>query len=157
MKITPENNELRTPSSVRTRTWLLAAFALLLCEPALAIPSPDLVINLSASVAQLLGLLSVVFGGFAVSAKKKVKKRNGGSSVGGKILLTTALVLLMASLASNVLQYTGGIDAKNQRLQTNLVRKSVENEDTPTWCNNRNGCPMARARSRYQHHRCTRR
>jgi len=51
----------------------LFSCTLLLCStPAYAIPSPDLVINLSASVAQLLGLLSVVFGGFAM------KKRGGG-------------------------------------------------------------------------------
>ena len=33
--------------------------------PAAAIPSPDLLINLTASAAQTLGLLSVVAGGFA--------------------------------------------------------------------------------------------
>ena len=94
---------------------------------ALAIPSPDLVINLSASVAQLLGLLSVVFGGFAMSAKKKASKKNRGSSLGGKILLGVAGLMLLGSLAANVLQYTGSLDAKNQRLHTNLVRKSIEN------------------------------
>ena len=97
---------------------------------ALAIPSPDLVINLSASVAQLLGLLSVVFGGFAMSAKKKAAKKARGSSFGGKVLLSVAGIGLLASLAINTLQYTGSIDQKNQRLHTNLVRKSVENGQT---------------------------
>ena len=94
---------------------------------ALAIPSPDLVINLSASVAQLLGLLSVVFGGFAMSTKKKIAKKSGGSSFGGKVMLGIAGIGLLISIAINALQYTASIDQKNQRLHTNLVRKSVEN------------------------------
>lgn len=92
-----------------------------------AIPSPDLVINLSASVAQLLGLLSVVFGGFALSSKKGIKKRNARSSRIGQITLGVVGIALLASLASNALQYTSAIDGKNNRLHTNLVRKSVEN------------------------------
>lgn len=106
----------------------LAAIALLAhSNPALAIPSPDLVINLSASVAQLLGLLSVVFGGFAMSAKKKAAKKRRGASLGGKVLLSVAGIGLLASVVVNALQYTSSIDLKNQRLHTNLVRKSVEN------------------------------
>ena len=110
-----------------THATLLAALLLLHSGNALAIPSPDLVINLSASVAQLLGLLSVVFGGFAMSAKKKAAKKNRGPSMGSRILLTVACVGLLASLAGNALLYTGSVDAKNQRLHTNLVRKSIEN------------------------------
>lgn len=94
---------------------------------ALAIPSPDLVINLSASVAQLLGLLSVVFGGFAMSAKKKAAKKARGASIGSKVLLSVAGIGLLVSVSINALQYTGSIDQKNQRLHTNLVRKSIEN------------------------------
>lgn len=125
------DNSARTRQTKGRSALILAMASLLLSsEPALAIPSPDLVINLSASVAQLLGLLSVVFGGFAVSAKNKAKKRKAGPSVGGRIFLISAVVLLLGSLAANMLQYTGGIDAKNQRLQTNLVRKSVENGQT---------------------------
>ncbi|ASJ70169.1 PEP/pyruvate-binding domain-containing protein [Granulosicoccus antarcticus] len=105
----------------------LAAIMLLHSGLAQAIPSPDLVINLSASVAQLLGLLSVVFGGFAMSAKKKVAARRKGPSMGGKVLLALAGITLLGSLAANALQYTGSVDARNQRLHTNLVRKSVEN------------------------------
>lgn len=106
---------------------LVSVMMLLPNGAALAIPSPDLVINLSASVAQLLGLLSVVFGGFAMSAKRKVAKQRKGPSMGGKLILGVASVLLLGSLASNALQYTSSVDAKNQRLHTNLVRKSIEN------------------------------
>ena len=108
---------------------LLAIVALTsLSGPALAIPSPDLVINLSASVAQLLGLLSVVFGGFAMSGRKKgAKARQGGRRRGGRYVLGGLSLVLLGSLAGNALQYTASIDAKNARLHTNLVRKSVEN------------------------------
>ena len=44
--------------------------AIALPGAAWAIPSPDLIINLSASVAQLAGLLSVVLGGAMVSGRR---------------------------------------------------------------------------------------
>ncbi len=113
------------------RSCLIGTAALLIYSShALAIPSPDLVINLSASVAQLLGLLSVVFGGFAMSAKKRAKKKPAGTSLGSKIAFGMCGVMLVASLAANALQYTGSVDLKNKRLHTNLVRKSVENGET---------------------------
>ena len=93
-----------------------------------AIPSPDLIINLSASVAQLLGLLSVVFGGFALSGKKKLAAaRRRGFGRGAQVLLGVVALGLLGSLAANVLQYTSAVDERNTRLHTNLVRKSVEN------------------------------
>ncbi|MCK5923052.1 MAG: hypothetical protein KAG66_19075, partial [Methylococcales bacterium] len=72
----------KTGPAARQLTWQISTIVLLLATAgnAHAIPSPDLVINLSASVAQLLGLLSVVFGGFALSSKKGIKKRNARSS-----------------------------------------------------------------------------
>ena len=119
-----------TRRAARAATTLALAALALASAPAHAIPSPDLVINLSASVAQLLGLLSVVFGGFAMKGRGKGRKganaRRGGGR-GTRILLGVAGVCLLGSLAANVLQYTASIDAKNARLQTNLVRKSVEN------------------------------
>ncbi len=112
--------------SARLVLVLCLAPCLLYSAQAHAIPSPDLVINLSASVAQLLGLLSVVFGGFAMSSKKKTAKKRG-VTLGGKVLLGVGAILLVGSLAGNALQYTGSLDAKNQRLHTNLIRKSIEN------------------------------
>ena len=115
----------------RTAPRILIATTLVLLStwslPALAIPSPDLVINLSASVAQLLGLLSVVFGGFAMSKRGDKRKKKKGLGRLGKALLTVMGLVLVGSLAANILQFTSSIDAKNQRLQTNLVRKSTEN------------------------------
>lgn len=106
--------------------WSLLAGLSLLCTDALAIPSPDLVINLSASVAQLLGLLSVVFGGFVFSNKDK-KKAKSKLQRTSRRLLYVILGLFVVSMSVNLLQYTRGIDAKNARLHINLVRKSVEN------------------------------
>ncbi len=103
--------------------WLL-----LFSTSVLAIPSPDLVINLSASIAQLLGLISVLLGGAAFSSRKKLNKRNGGKiPKTSRLLFFSALTLLIISLGINLLQYTGSVDAKNSRLHTNLTRKSIEN------------------------------
>ena len=121
----------KLPMTCKLFKIIIASIALFIALPtsyAFAIPSPDLVINLSASVAQLLGLFSVIFGGFALKGKgsKKAGKRSGLGKLGG-VLLGGIAIALLASVAANILQYTATIDAKNARLQTNLVRKSVEN------------------------------
>ena len=122
------NKPLMTNIPFKTIIAVIALYLALPASYAMAIPSPDLVINLSASVAQLLGLFSVIFGGFALKGKgrNKAGKRSGLGKLGG-VLLGAIVIALMASVAANVLQYTSTIDAKNARLQTNLVRKSVEN------------------------------
>lgn len=111
-----------------SRATGITAIVLFTTVDAYAIPSPDLVINLSASIAQLLGLVSVLFGGVALSSKKpQGKSGRQKSSKTVRILLTVSLSLFAVSLVSNLLQYTSTVDAKNTRLHTNLVRKSVEN------------------------------
>jgi hypothetical protein len=106
--------------------------ALLLCTalPAWAIPSPDLVIGLSASVAQVLGLVSVLFTGFAVSGRgaagrMAIEKRSTRSRF-WRWFFRFFMVLLVISIGANILQHTAAIDEKNRRLQTNLIRSSVE-------------------------------
>ena len=119
----------RLAAAVRLSVRLSVAAVLVTASSAAqAIPSPDLVINLSASIAQLLGLLSVVFGGFAMSSKKLGAKGKGrkGSGRGTRLVLGGVSLLLLGSVVGNILQYTSSIDARNQRLETNLVRKSVE-------------------------------
>jgi len=112
-------SKLATIGKAALTAVLLVAALLLASTPAYAIPSPDLVINLSASVAQLLGLLSVVFGGFAMKKRgKKGKKKGIGRA--GKFILTIMGVVLVGSLAANALQFTASVDDKNRRLQTNL-------------------------------------
>ena len=109
------------------RAALLAGVLGACASPAAhAIPSPDLVVNLSASVAQLLGLLSVVFGGVAMRVRGRQGGRGGKPGV-PRALLLGGVGLLGVSLVANALQYTRAVDARNDRLHTNLVRKSVEN------------------------------
>ena len=118
--------------TTKIQLWLyrlaVTLCVLLVSQNSYAIPSPDLVINLSASIAQLFGLISVLFGGIAISSKNKLKNKNTSRySKTPRIFLVGSLLLFIASMGANILQYTHSIDAKNQRLQTNLVRKSIEN------------------------------
>ncbi|MFY9340868.1 MAG: PEP/pyruvate-binding domain-containing protein [Planctomycetota bacterium] len=91
----------------------------------LAIPSPDVLLNLFASAGQLLGLLALALGGGAF-----VKQRN---SIGGKPVRATSRwpflvsVGLLLSVSCGFLLYFLHVqDVNNQRLRTNLVRKSME-------------------------------
>lgn len=90
----------------------------------LAIPSPDLLLNLFASATQALGLLLVVLGGtfWSRRAPKSAATRRGGSRalvwLFGLAFVATAVAFLLYHLAT--------IDAHNRRLRTNLVRTSVE-------------------------------
>ena len=113
----------------RRAAALVAACAGLASPAAHAIPSPDLVVNLSASVAQLLGLLSVVFGGVAMRTRGRHGARAKASGLPRAALLG-GLGLLALSLVGNALQYARALDARTDRLHTNLVRKSVENGET---------------------------
>ena len=94
-----------------------------------AIPSPDLVIGLTASIAQVLGLLSVVIGGAAFSVRGRLTSSNGargGLTKGWRRLLIVTSILLLISIFANIIQHVQFIDDRNQRLQTNLVRSSTE-------------------------------
>ncbi len=94
---------------------------------ALAIPSPDLVINLTASLAQVLGMVSVLVGGMFVSGKRTKKtgaKSTSGSSRG---VVFGVLGVLAISACLNIWQYTRQADFRAQQLNVNLYRKAVEN------------------------------
>src|SRR5262249_23618031 len=97
----------------------------LFTTPLLAIPSPDLVVNFVASAAQVLGVLTLFLGGFAVSARKGTRS-SGPSAKGLRWSFRIAVTLLLVSLGANVFQYFARIDERNQRLQTNLWRSSQE-------------------------------
>ncbi len=94
--------------------------------PAWAIPSPDLVISLSASFAQVLGLLSVVFGGLAFSSRTTLTGEAKTQTPARRWSFKIVLGLFIAALGVNIYQYTREADANNQRLRTNLTRASVE-------------------------------
>lgn len=90
---------------------------------ALAIPSPDLVINLFASMGQILGMLSVAFGGAAVSLRKRGKARGESCSPWP---FRIALGLFIITAAGFALYMGHQTDLNNQRLRANLTRSSTE-------------------------------
>ncbi len=105
-----------------------AVFLLLDAGPAFAIPSPDLAVNFFASAAQMLGLATMVVGGALVGnrgARRGLKGRNGRA--GMPVWIFGGLLLLfVGSLAANIFQWAAAKDERNQRLEANLVRPSVE-------------------------------
>ncbi len=102
---------------------LVVALLLALPTPARAIPSPDIVINIFASLGQILGLLSVTFGGIAYSIRPGKKPAPGG---GSPWPLRISLALLFATGISFALYYSYTLDLKNKRLSANLMRSSTE-------------------------------
>jgi rhodanese-related sulfurtransferase/phosphohistidine swiveling domain-containing protein len=106
----------------------ISILLLLTSNHAYAIPSPDLVINLTASLAQVLGMASVLVGGFFMSGKRSSK--SGGVAARGrssKGLLIAVLAVLCISACFNIWQYTRQADFRAQQLSVNLHRKAVEN------------------------------
>ncbi len=125
-----EKKEKYSTNIMRRHYAWIAVLLVCVVQPAWAIPSPDLVIGLSASVAQVLGLLSVVFTGMAFSRDKSNRRlahenRTRRASK-WRWFFRFSVIMLIASVAVNVFQYTSSIDDANRRLQTNLVRSSVE-------------------------------
>ncbi len=110
---------------VRVPTWGLAVILGCASAPAMAIPSPDLLVNLTASAAQTLGLLSVIVGGFAYSARKKPRSHTERRRA-WRWIFHALVVGFLVSIAANTLQYTNYLDERQQRLQKNLTRPSVE-------------------------------
>ena len=92
-----------------------------------AIPSPDVIVNVFASAGQVLGLLSVIFGASFFGKKKfGSDEQSAGSSRTTRWILGILGMLLLFSLAANVLQYTSILDGQTRRLYTNLTRSSIE-------------------------------
>ena len=106
------------------------ALNLILISPALAIPSPDVMVGLFASASQVLVLLTALLGGVGIAKKRKLglgnKKLAKNSGSLHTSLFYTVLILLFLSLGANLLQYTSQIDKENSQLLTNLVRSSTE-------------------------------
>jgi phosphoenolpyruvate synthase/pyruvate phosphate dikinase/rhodanese-related sulfurtransferase len=102
------------------------AAVLLFVLPGLAwaIPSPDVVVNLFASTAQVLGLATVVLGRWTFRRARAGAAARGGSH---RLAFRVTLGLFLASLAGFGLFYTRVEDARIQRLRVNLVRDSKEN------------------------------
>lgn len=90
-----------------------------------AIPSPDLVINMFGSAAQLLGLSAAVLGA-GVFRRNKNKKGVGGN----RWIFYSLIALLVGSIAANILQFSAHSDENSNRLTTNLWRQSTETGTT---------------------------
>src|SRR5687768_8597084 len=91
----------------------------------LAIPSPDLLVNLFASGAQVLGLATVAFGGIFASRRRNAGAADARPAASRWPFLVTLGLLIAVSVAFT-LHVLATNDAHNRRLQTNLLRKSVE-------------------------------
>jgi membrane protein insertase Oxa1/YidC/SpoIIIJ/phosphohistidine swiveling domain-containing protein/rhodanese-related sulfurtransferase len=89
----------------------------------LAIPSPDLVLNLFASAGQLMGLVAVTAGGAVMRARSRDAAQRGSSSPWP---LRVALLALCATGASFLLYHLRVQDLEQARLRANLTRPSIE-------------------------------
>jgi len=107
---------------------LVATVTVSLASPALAIPSPDIVVSFFSNAAQLLALMTAVLGSAAVSRSRTLKEHeriNGGQHWSTWITRGLALLLLV-SVGANILQWSREIDARTTRLSANLTRTSIE-------------------------------
>jgi rhodanese-related sulfurtransferase/phosphohistidine swiveling domain-containing protein len=120
----PSSNGHEALSFLKCRRAALALAGLLLASPgAHAIPAPDLVINLLASVAQLAGLALAGLGALAVRFRSGAGSRHSG----GPAWLPGALAgLICLLLLGNVGQLASHLADKNQRLEANLWRKPAD-------------------------------
>ncbi|MCB9891992.1 MAG: hypothetical protein H6833_10120 [Planctomycetes bacterium] len=111
------------PRGVRN---LLLPFAVLvfLAPDAAAIPTPDVVVNVFSGVIQGAALLSAFLGSVALLGWRFL--RNPWQSLHRHRFLLMA-TLLLGSLGFNLLQHRQSETARQERLQRNLVRTSVEN------------------------------
>ena len=105
--------------------WYSASLLMLCSSTAWAIPSPDLVINLTASLAQVAGIASVLMGGLFVSRKKPA--RRGAQPQGNRTLFVGVIGVLAVSAILNVWQFARQSDFRAQQLSANLYRKATEN------------------------------
>ena len=106
-----------------------AALFLLGSTPALAIPSPDVVVSFFSNTAQIFGLLTLAVGGAFVSRQRTARRLRGGgkaASVVSRRLLAVLGLLLLGSAAANILQWSWSADARMERLSANLLRASKE-------------------------------
>ncbi len=95
--------------------------------PALAIPSPELVIGSVSSLSQLGALLAAMFGGSAVFAGFRARMRSDGTSGRSRLawrlcLASMCLAMLLGGL--NVYQFTSNTATEVARLQSTLLRPS---------------------------------
>ncbi len=115
---------LRSPTERLGRIFGSAAAVCGLSTAAWAIPSPDVMVNLFASSAQVLGLVSVLLGRWLWVRKKHGARGRDGK--GYRTAFLTALGLCAVSSIGWGLYAAKIADERNTRLQVNLNRNSRE-------------------------------
>lgn len=113
----------RSPTGIPGRVLECAIALTGLATAAWAIPSPDVMVNLFASSAQVLGLASVVLGRWLWVRKKRGATGNGR---GSRTAFLVASALFVASSVGWALYAAQVADERNTRLQVNLNRNSRE-------------------------------
>ncbi len=106
---------------IGTSIWLISAKYLY------AIPSPELVIGLAASVGQLLALLGATLGGGAAAFRMRNGK-NGLNQKAQKRFMIAFLVcatLLIVAVAGNIYQFNSQKNARLAQLQKTLNRPAI--------------------------------
>ena len=99
-----------------------AALCLFGTVPALAIPSPELVVGSISSISQVVGLLiAMAGGGAAFAGVRAASGRRGGGKLWAVVIGVTIL-LLTGSIGVNYWQYTTYEKAKQDRLEATLIR-----------------------------------
>jgi rhodanese-related sulfurtransferase/phosphohistidine swiveling domain-containing protein/membrane protein insertase Oxa1/YidC/SpoIIIJ len=91
----------------------------------LAIPSPDVLMNLFATAAQVMGLIVLWLSG-GLLARRRFPGVQSGSRPTSKWPLGLAVAGLLVTSAAFLLYHLDVVDAKNRRLQVNLWRNSQE-------------------------------
>ena len=94
--------------------------------PAVAIPSPELVVGSFTSISQIFALASALLGGGAAVATFRMRARGApGLSRRFAAFAIAAFVLLIASVAFNVYQFVGACAERLARLQDTLLRQAT--------------------------------
>jgi len=93
----------------------------------IAIPSPDLLLNLFASGAQVMGLLAVAVGGAWLQKSRFDAADADQRRASSRWPFRITVLLLAGTSASFLLYVLARNDETNRRLQANLIRSSTEN------------------------------
>ena len=120
-RVTETRRSTRTAIIMR---FMLAASALLLgTAPALAIPSPDLVVGSLSSISQLIALGSAILGGGLVFVGARARNAQSAQLARRAWIAAGVLFLVLAaSVGFNIYQYTSYSGEKQARLEDTLLR-----------------------------------
>lgn len=118
------------PASVRfarNTVFETVGFFLLGTAPALAIPSPELIVGSFLSFSQLFALASALLGGGAAYATFRAR-RGGQPSRSRPLMIVSAILfaLLAGSVGFNIYQYVSYANERQVRLEETLLRPSTQ-------------------------------